>query len=293
MKKLSYLLGLLLVAGLIFTSCSDEEDPIDETPTVNFKGGEFSPGVDYTDGDVTLPTDSNFIVGIVAKSNSGKDLATIEVTSKFENENPVLYEADINASTYDENLVFPTNANVGEEDWIFTIEDKDGNKKQLSFTVTTEVVGDSVRVTANITMGSWNDDDYGSFYASSTDMVYLKDDAALNQAIIDFAFFKGANTQNTIAAPAAPNVISVFDIGGWATLNDTKIEIASITSTDFDAIGDTYVFPDVAGTGNEVNDLAIDDILLFETVDGKTGFIKVNDFPAKGDKINIDIKIEK
>jgi len=294
MKKLTYLLGLMLVAGLIFTSCTDDEDdPIDETPTMNFKGGEFQPGIDFVDGDATLPVNSKFYVGITAQTNSGKELETIEVTSKFENENPVLYQEDINDDSYDANLEFDTNIGVGDEDWIFTIEDKPGNTKQLSFTITTELVGDSVRVSVDVTMGSYNDQDFGSFYASSTDMVYFKAEAENNQDIIDLAFFKGTNTQNTIAAPAAQNVITVFNIGGWATLNDTQVEISSITAADFDAIGDTYVFPDFTGTGNEVNNVAIDDVLLFETVDGKTGLIKVNSFPTKGDKINIDIKIQK
>jgi hypothetical protein len=203
MKKLSYLLGLLLVAGMIFTSCNDDEDePIDETPTMNFKGGEFTPGVDYVDGDVTLPVNTTFVVGITAKSNSGKDLIDLEATSKFENENPVIYDSAFSNRTFDANLVFPTNANAGEEVWIFTVEDKAGNKKQLSFIVTTEVVGDSVKVNLDITMGSYNDQDYGSFYATSNDMVYFKADAANNQDIIDFAFFKGNTTQNTIGAPA-------------------------------------------------------------------------------------------
>ena len=138
MKKLSYLLGLLLVAGLIFTSCDDaEDDPIepDETPTMNFKGGEFQPGIDFVDGDVTLPANSKFYVGITAQSNSGRELETIEVTSKFENEDPVLYQEDINDNSYDANLEFDTNIGVGDEVWIFTIQDKAGNAKQLSFTI--------------------------------------------------------------------------------------------------------------------------------------------------------------
>ena len=294
MKKLSYLLGLLLVAGLIFTSCSDEEDdPIDETPTMNFKGGEFSPGVDYVDGDIALPANTTFIVGITAQSNSGKDLINLEVTSKFENDNTVIYDSTFSENSFDANLVFPTSAGLGDEVWIFTIEDKDGNKKQLSFIVTTEFVGDSVKVNLNITMGSYNDDDFGSFYATSTDSVYKKDDAAANPDIIDFAFFKGNTTQNTIAAPAAQNVITVFNISSWFPLNNTEIELANISSAEFDAIGDTYTFPNVPGAVNEVNGLEVDDVLMFETVDGKTGFIKVNSFPAKGDKINIDLKMQK
>ncbi len=210
MRKLSYLLGLLIFAGLIFTACTEDEDPIDETPTMNFKGGEFQPGIDFVDGDVTLPANSKFYVGITAQTNSGRELETIEVTSKFENENPVLYQEDINDNSYDANLEFDTNMGIGDEDWIFTIEDKDGNAKQLSFTITTELVGDSVRVSVNLTMGSYNDQDFGSFYATSTDMVYFKAEAANNQDIIDLAFFKGNSTQNTIAAPAAQNVYHSF-----------------------------------------------------------------------------------
>jgi hypothetical protein len=48
MKKLSYLLGLLVVAGIIFSACAkDEEEP--DPPTVNFLGGIYTPwGVERT-----------------------------------------------------------------------------------------------------------------------------------------------------------------------------------------------------------------------------------------------------
>ncbi|NOX48480.1 MAG: hypothetical protein GXO89_16040 [Chlorobi bacterium] len=97
---------------------------------------------------------------------------------------------------------------------------------------------------------------------------------------------------NTIGAPASSNVQSVFGIGSWTTFNDTKIEMAAIDAAEFDVIGPVgYVFPELTGNTNEVNNLSIDDVLLFETVNGKRGYIKVNNFDQKGDRMNIDVKV--
>ncbi|MCD4789009.1 MAG: hypothetical protein K8R37_03330 [Bacteroidales bacterium] len=289
MKKLGYLLGLMLIAGMVFTSCKkDDDEPEDLKPSIAFKTSG-----DYISSDVTLNQGESILVGVLCSSNqnSGKKLTNFKIYMIINN---VTQPAMVDSSGFSEG-VFEANYTITFPDVLdgklyAEITDKDGQKNSLSFNVTVESAGDPVSSNLNVTMGSFNDNDFGSFYSTSNHTIYFKAEAENNQELIDFAFFKGGSTLNTIAATAAQNVKDVFQLN-WTTYNDTKIGHASIDAAEFDAIGDTYQFPEFTGTENEVNALSEDDVLIFKTVEGKIGFIKVNNFNGKGDKINIDVKV--
>lgn len=290
MKKLSYLLGLLLVAGFIFTSCSDDDDtePVDLSPTITF---QTSQGLTFS--DVELTAGESITIGVVASANSssGAKLTNVKVYMIVNNvSQPDIVDTTFNESTFQAqyNITFPDPV---EGKLYAEVTDKDGEKNSVSFNVTVNPGGDPVVADSDVTMGSFNDNAFGSFYSVATQTVYFKAEANNSPELIDFVFFKGASTMNSIAAPAAQNVQTVFNLN-WSVYRDTKIEMASIDATDFDAIGDSYMFPEVTGTGNEVNNLGVNDVLVFETEEGVVGFIKINSFPAKGDKINIDIKMQ-
>ena len=289
MKKLSYLLGLFLVAGMLFSSCSkdENEEPEDLTPTISFKGD-----AGYTSADVTINEGDDILVGVIALENStsGKNLTNFKMVLTSNNTPQTLVDSTFNESSFTADYPIPFD-NAGETRLSAKITDKDGQSKEIAFNITIEEVQPTVSTYEDIKLGSWNDVDFGSFYATTTNSVYFKADAANNQDAVDFAFFKGATTQNSIGAPASSNVQSVFDIGNWTTLNETKIEMATISAAEFDAIGVIYAFPDLTENTLEVNNLAAGNVLLFETVNGKRGYIKINNFDQKGDRMNIDVKV--
>ena len=289
MKKLSYLLGLFLVAGMLFSSCSKDEteEPQDLTPTISFKGD-----AGYTSADVTINEGDDILVGVIALENStsGKNLTNFKMVLTSNNTPQTLVDSTFNESSFtaDYSISFD---NAGETRLSATITDKDGKSKEVAFNITVNAIQPTVVTYEDIKLGSWNDVDYGSFYATTTNTVYFKADATNNQAAIDFAFFKGATTQNSIGAPASSNVQTIFDIGNWTTFNETKIEMATIDAAEFDAIGVIYAFPDLTENTLEVNNLEAGNVLLFETVNGKKGYIKINNFDQKGDRMNIDVKV--
>ena len=293
MKKTMYLFGLLLLAGaMVFTSCKKDEDdpaPVDLTPVLTFIGG-----AGYTDGDVSLAPSATFKVGINADANatSNKKLVTFEVVRTFNNTPTTVFTDDnINETTFTWEQDLISNTQVGEERWTFTITDKDGLKKELSFVITTI---SPVTAYKNLTMGSWNDPTYGSFMASATGTVMSKADAGNAQGDIDFAFYLGAVNGSTFGAPSNDDIKAVFDLpqAGWTTFNNTLFEMAGINASEFDAIGDSYSFPEFTGTEDEVNDLEAGDVVYFKTVNAKHAYIKVNSINAKGDVINIDMIVE-
>ncbi len=290
MKKLSYLLGLFLVAGILFSSCSkDEDEPQDLTPSISFKGD-----AGYTSSDVTISAGGTILVGVVAlpNSTSGKSLTNFKLILTSNNTPQTLVDSSFSASSFDANynISFST---AGETRLSAKITDKDGQSKEIAFNITVNAVTPTVSTKLDIQMGSVNDTEYGSFYSTSTHTLYKKPDATNNQGAIDFVFFKGANTFNTIAATSTDHVKSVFDLtgAGWTTFNETKIEMTTVSTATFDAIGVIYAFPELTGSTYEVNELEVGNVLLFETVNGKRGYIKINDFDQKGDRMNIDVKV--
>ena len=293
MKKLSYLLGLFLVAGILFSSCSkdDDDEPQDLTPSISFKGD-----AGYTSTDVTINAGGTILVGVVAlpNSTSGKNLTGFSLVLTTANVPQTLIDSSFNEGSFDANynISFP---DAGETRLSAKITDKDGQSKEIAFNITINAVTPTVSTYEDIQMGSHNDAEYGSFYSTATNTVYLIGDATNNQAAIDFAFYKGVTTFNTITATSTDHAISVFELGpddlNWTTLNETKIEMTTVSTATFDAIGVIYAFPELTENTYEVNNLEVGNVLLFETVNGKRGYIKINNFDQKGDRMNIDVKV--
>jgi len=284
-------MGLLLLAGaMIFTACKKDDDdtPVDQTPVLTFIGG-----AGYTSADVVLKPGSIFKVGINASENatSKKNIETFKVVRTFDNTPTTVFEDDnIGEQTYlweDDSLYAHTE--TGEERWTFTVTDKDGYTKDLSFIITT---APPVVAYTNINMGSYNDPNFGSFMATATGTVMTKTEAASDQASVDFAFYLGSVNKSTFGAPSNADVQAVFDLAGvWTTLNETLFEMVSLSGAEFDAIGDIYIFPEFTGTKDDINNLENGDVVYFKTVNNKLGFIKVNAINGKGDVVNIDVKV--
>lgn len=291
MKKTIKLFGLLMIAGMVFTSCGKDDDepiPVDNTPVMTFMGG-----ADYISADASLVPGATFKVGINANesSNSNKNLESFKVV-RINNNVPTTVdeEMNINSSSFTwerDDLV--ALATAGEERWTFTITDKDGMSKELSFIITTTP---TVVAYTDITMGSYNDDVYGSFMDVETATVFKLAGASADQASVDFAFYLGAINKSTFGAPSNDDVKSVFNLTGvWTVFNETLFEMANINATEFDAIGSSYAFPAFTGTKDDINNLEAGDVVYFKTTANTVGFIKVNNINGKGDVINIDMKV--
>ena len=68
--------------------------------------------------------------------------------------------------------------------------------------------------------------------------------------------------------------------------------MADINASEFDAIGDSYDFPEFTGTVDDINNLEAGDVVFFKTTKNKLGYLKVNSINGKGDYINIDLIVE-
>ncbi len=136
MKKLSYLLGLFLVAGMLFSSCSKDEDeePVDLTPTINFKGG-----TDYVSSDITIFVGDTIKIGVIAQSNatSGKKLTNFKIVLTSNDIPETKVDSTIDISTFDADFLY-SSVFPGETRLSAKITDKDGLSKEIAFVITAE-----------------------------------------------------------------------------------------------------------------------------------------------------------
>jgi len=286
MKKTAYLFLLLIITGTVFISSCQKDDPIVIPPVINFVAGG-----DYVSADVTLLTNQLFTVGINANKDAESDskLSKFEVVRTYNNISLPVFDSTLNGDYFSIEIIANSNPLVGEERWTYTITDEAGESSEINIVITTEA---GIQEFLDVPLGSYNDQVYGSFFNTTSGETFFKPEATTNQEVIDFIFFLGATNGATIAAPDNQDAINVFALD-WTTQNQTRFMTTGISVPEFDAIGASYNFTDFTGTDDNWNQLVADDIVYFKTAGDKLGFFKVNSINAKGDIINIDVKIQK
>jgi len=280
-------MAIFLGAATIFTGCSKDEDPVTGSPSIDFKGGAT-----YTFENVTITTNDQIVVGILAAMHpdTKKPLTNFKLTIGSD----VLVDSTFNANSFDADYTINFEE-VGTATLNARITDESGSYDEISFDIIVEVAAVNVTKNTNIEMGSFNDPK-GSFYSTGNATVYTVAQAKLNQAAVDFIFFKGVTNLNAIAAPddSEVNTISTYQLADWTVKNQTRFNATTMTAAEFDAIGNTYVFPEFNATtaASLAKNLVNGQVLYFKTQAGKHGYIKVVDLFSRGDMAKFDVIIE-
>ncbi|HRZ21614.1 MAG TPA: hypothetical protein P5184_08090, partial [Bacteroidales bacterium] len=285
-----------MVSGLFFmTSCTDEEEG-DVKPTINFKGG-----AGYVSQDVTLDTDAEFTIGITAASNSssGAKLSLLELTRVYNNATWFTWDTAIDVSYYSIDITMTALNVEGTEKVSFKITDKDGQTNEISLNITTESTAGPITAFDQKILGSYQSST-GSSFASVDGTIYSLAEAKANQAKVDWMYFYGATDLSTLAAPDDSHAALVFNnatngLQTWTTKNATRFRKVT-TAISWDAITDDSIIMQEAATAPDqtrMATLAVGDILLFKTVTGKYGMIKVNNIAVGADgTIDIAVKVQ-
>ena len=297
MKKAFKLFLLLLMSGaVVFTSCDkdDEDDPEPILkPVISLQD---STGYISTDATVEVNSDFNVLVYVAKNPESSTNIDKLRVIRTFNN-NPVTQEIQVNDNAAFIDITFTAQATEGVENLQFTAIDNDGQTNSVSINITTEDAAGPISSYDDVILGSFNDTE-PSFYNTASDTRYNKADATANQDMIDFCFFKSTlgDDINYLAAPNDDKAIDVFDIGGWTTLNATKMNMTTITPAEFDAMTDDADIKDIDIPDPQTDysrvELEVDKVYSFITVDGKKGLVRINDLYARGDRVNLDVKVQ-
>ena len=309
MKKLIYLLTTLTLSVSLFYSCSkDSDEP--QSPTFDFKTGvNVETGMNYISGDTSLQTNSQFLVGFTAGSNSGKDFKNFKAFRRFEGgQENVVIDSVINGTSFNSNIIFNANNQAGMEDWRFEISDNNGNSSQLAFTLTTFIVTSGMAHFTQILLGSYDSLAPSGFVSTATGYTFNFTEATDSASIIDWVYIDAGNYKTSILAPDDIIVNDYYpEIENWAIRNSTKFSSPGLSSAQFDAVDNGTQLVVYAQGSNlsrlsetEMGSFNTDDVFAFVTdvANGaRSGLIKVTDVNKNYSNpglstITIEIKVQ-
>lgn len=297
MKKLSYLLGILVVAGMLFSACSKEEENM-EPPSLSFLGGEGR-----IDSDETLTVGTEFTFGFTASKVSDQDLRRVLIQRKFENVSTItVLDSAISAASFTLDITTFAYPTVGAEDFEITVTDKADKSSTISFTITTTPAASNITTYIDKILGAQGNTT-GSSFASMDGTVYELADAKANSEKIDWMYFYGATNLATLASPDDDAAAQVFNgepngLQNWDTKNATRFKLTTLSGADFNAINTsvqlvTAATLPTAPVETKINNLSAGKVLAFETWDEKYGLIRIDAVSGTSDgSITITVKVQ-
>ena len=295
MKKLNFLLAIVLVTGISFlSSCS--KDTTTTPPTIMLNAG-----VGYTAADVTVPVNTELKVGVIAQS-TGSKLTNLKISQTFSDSTSTLKELTFSLDSINRDFTITAPAEVGSLKLAFKITAADGESAEASFVITT--TGSPINTYTAVLLGGQLNPDLGSFYSTGDNEVMKLAVARTNPAKADLVFYYGETLKASIVAISDPQLLGVpefLETKDWSVRNATKFKLAS--DVDWATITTDASIAAVATnfTGTHINGLLISDIVAFETAatssnPGKKGLYKVlevNGTVGNNRSIKIEVKMQK
>lgn len=313
MKKLSYLLSLFVITGLLFSSCAKDEEE-NTPPAVSFLGGTYEPwGIARTDSDVTMETGKPLVFGFTASSTTDKNLSRIVITRNYENVSLVtVLDSAVSVPSYTLDIETVSYPNVGTEVFEIAVTDKNSMTTTISFTVTTTAADPGIHAYTNIELGSYQSSTNSSFASITGETFSMQEaeDPAV-QSKISWIYFHGNANGHTIMSPVNAIIEQVYpDVANWTNRNTTLMSKTGLTTEAYDLIENkNQLIITIINSGAVLSDdyhsellsnpggFAVGDIIAFETEDGHQGLMKltaVNPGASIGEStIEYDVKVEK
>ncbi len=297
MKKVNLLLVLLFAVTLGFMSSCNPDEPVKPTIVVSeTTGATYAQGSVVT-YEIVVSSNEDLKTFTVSPSVVGGAGTGVIVTNPADVLTDGNFSSGLNSVTITYAYAIPaTGIAVGSEISIeFAVSDNVAdNSSSKSFTVVSGA-GNIVRFTA-VLMGA-QASSTGSFLDANTGTVYTQADANTNQDLVDIVYYYGSANAATLCAPNDETVnggagfLALCET--WTTKNATLFGASSVSATDFDAMTDDSGLVDTGLTDSKVTDLAVDNLIAFETADGKKGLIKVSDLePNSTGTITIDVLMQ-
>ncbi len=316
MRKLSYLLGLFITAGLIFSSCSKDEEE-DTPPSLKFLGGNYTyengTTIPRTDGDVTMETGKPLVFGFTTSSTTDKNLKSIKITRNYENVSlNVVWDTTLSTNFWEMDIVTVSYPLPGSEVFEITVTDRNEMTATISFTVTTTQADPGINVYNNISLGSYTSSTNSSFASVTGEtfsMVQAEDPAV--QAKISWIYFHGVTYGHTLMSPANATIEQVFEgVADWDNRNTTLMGKTNLTKEAYElVVNKNQLILSIQNSGVDMTEdfvselqsnpggFEVDDIIAFETGDGHQGLLRimeVNEGASLGEStIKYNVKVEK
>ncbi len=305
MKRKSYFLAFiafLVIAGL---SCTKEEDTPE--PSIEFKTGEFNPGIEFLSVDTSLVVDTEFTIGILAESNSAKNITNVTISRKIDGGTPVnIVNTLTSAQSLDSSWTFITSPTEGfYETFTVVVSDANDMSSSVSLTIFTLPSDPGIIVYENRFLTSFQLD-FGHFFSISNGLTYDTADCLTQevQELIDFGYFDHVTYGHTLMSPDIAFLQTIYpSVENWTIKNTTRFSETEITPGAFDAIETIEQFSTAIDNSVSEFDLEFaanneeDQVIAFITKNETRGLLKVKEANTSSNygesTMSFDVKIEK
>lgn len=283
MKHLKLLFFNLLVCSFIFylAGCdTDDETPSPGAPIVTFDNENIDNGT-YTGvvGEtmeviINVQAPAGFNTLIIRKAVDGVEES--DFTQRFPRGQNI-------ETTYEHLFTYELQESEIDSEVVFTIEAVDEQGLTRGETLTLVTTGrPAVRYTSVLLFAPLDNQTSQTFFSTNTGDTYSMNDV-LNSAEnvsthVDFGYFYGQTREATLASPAA-YPLPEYGQANWLFRNETLIgrtnitpgQYVEITDEDTEAIDQAFEGATFGANPQQVSNLAIGEILAFETDNDKTG----------------------
>lgn len=310
------MIALSFVAILI--SCKKKEITPADVPTYAAPVITFANGT--TSHQFTLTESSYKISGNTTSENKLKEVSFSVISNKGEKALGSAITTFSNTSSYDFQTVVDSASLATAGVVLDSVDQVNGiiikvivtDLKALvttgNFTLTftpepSQPSGGDINTYTATLLGDQGNSNVGSYYATSTNSVYIYANAASNSSMIDMVYYYGSNNLATLAAPNDPTINGGSGNLSLGTIlnpqNTTIFRTTKLTASDFDAITNDATFSSFTGADlTKVPTLNVGDVIAFKTVAGKVGVIKVTKLVAgtsgvTNGSITITVKVQK
>jgi len=294
MKKITSLLGLLLVGSMaVLSSCNKDE----ANPTL-----DITSGGSITSSTATLGQDVSFSVGLTATGPDSKLKKFTVKRTDVNNTTSTPLDTAINSDNFTYTYNGKTGQVSGTESYVFTITDDNGNT--ASKTVTITISGSGVTDYTAKMLGAQTAA-AGSFFSTSTGAVYQIADAKANSSLIDLCYYFGNAASGEDAVIASPDDTEADVYYGatnrpstWTTRNATRLATTTLSATDFASVNtltklQNNAAPANTATNTSITNLSVNDVVAFKTAGGKLGLFRVSSLTASATgSITIEVKVQ-
>lgn len=274
MKKLFAFCGMILFAGLLFTSCTKDEEEI-VLPTIT-----FSQNAGYVFENTTAAYGDTLNFGVAANSNGKDNLVKFQILSNGQS----VMDSTINTAAFNINF-YTIKSILDSEEWSVIVTDMAGN----SFTKTITITGNfgALDSYTTILFGAQDNVSTESFLSLSNNAstLYFQAQAFEHQADIDmFCFFQNTPEHPNMMSLASPgaNITGIFSGAtspdNYTTKNLTWFVKTGLTAAAFDAVQNDAVVIDAYDADNDYKKakvLTAGDVYSFKLQNGKFGLLKV------------------
>jgi hypothetical protein len=302
MKKVNLLFMIMLTIAVgIFNSCTEEESDPPTIAITETGSPTYAPGTSVTYHLLIAANEDlvDFWGEQSTTSSPGHSIANVDPADAFEEGDWVNFTNNLTKVEFDYTYNIPTTVGDGTEITIdFEVNDKEALAiESVTFTVVAEVQFGHINIFGEETMGSWLSSE-GSYYASADGSVFNQTQVVGHESEVDFVFYFGDTNGATLCAPsdselqAGGSLVDNYVCKDWTSPNATKF--GANTTVTWTEVTDDEQIVGTSATLSAATNLSADDVIPFETVDGKKGLIKINGITGgSGDgEITIEIKVQ-